>query len=237
MWDLPRSGIEPVSPALAGNFFTTGPPGSPQVFFFISSFISSVTHRLFGSTWFSPRCPVGGVASWQRWARGRVPRWCLAAPWSVVARLDERPQMDAASVHAATVRTSHLLPVSETLQEQLMGPARLLSNDCLCLRFGACAILCVSFKSGVSASCCPLALLKVSPAGLQSQVFWGLVFFEQDSWGWGAWCRAWTPLSLGRISAVVIGLFVGHLPGGMGLGYTMSLPFLIALSQFFFFFW
>ena len=66
------------------------------------------------------------------------------------------------------------------------GPARLLSNDCLCLRFGACAILCVSFKSGVSASCCPLALLKVSPAGLQSQVFWGLVFFEQDSWGWGA---------------------------------------------------
>ena len=35
MWDLPRSGIEPVSPALAGNFFTTGPPGSPQVFFFL----------------------------------------------------------------------------------------------------------------------------------------------------------------------------------------------------------
>ena len=30
MWDLPGSGIEPMSPALAGGFFTTGPPGKPQ---------------------------------------------------------------------------------------------------------------------------------------------------------------------------------------------------------------
>ena len=29
MWDLPRSGIEPVSPAWAGRFFTTEPPGNP----------------------------------------------------------------------------------------------------------------------------------------------------------------------------------------------------------------
>ena len=27
MWDLPRSGINPVSPALAGGFLTTRPPG------------------------------------------------------------------------------------------------------------------------------------------------------------------------------------------------------------------
>ena len=27
MWDLPGSGIEPVSPALAGGFLTTMPPG------------------------------------------------------------------------------------------------------------------------------------------------------------------------------------------------------------------
>ena len=32
MWDLPRSGIEPVFPALAGGFFTTEPPGKPHVF-------------------------------------------------------------------------------------------------------------------------------------------------------------------------------------------------------------
>ena len=27
MWDLPGPGIEPVSPALAGGFLTTAPPG------------------------------------------------------------------------------------------------------------------------------------------------------------------------------------------------------------------
>ena len=29
MWDLPRSGLEPVSPALADRFSTTAPPGKP----------------------------------------------------------------------------------------------------------------------------------------------------------------------------------------------------------------
>ena len=29
MWDLPGPGIEPVSPALAGGFLTTAPPGNP----------------------------------------------------------------------------------------------------------------------------------------------------------------------------------------------------------------
>ena len=27
MWDLPGPGLEPVSPALAGGFLTTAPPG------------------------------------------------------------------------------------------------------------------------------------------------------------------------------------------------------------------
>ena len=30
MWDLPRPGLEPMSPALAGRFSTTAPPGKPQ---------------------------------------------------------------------------------------------------------------------------------------------------------------------------------------------------------------
>ena len=34
MWDLPRPGLEPVSPALAGRFSTTAPPGKPDFFFF-----------------------------------------------------------------------------------------------------------------------------------------------------------------------------------------------------------
>ena len=29
MWDLPGPGLEPVSPALAGGFLTTEPPGKP----------------------------------------------------------------------------------------------------------------------------------------------------------------------------------------------------------------
>ena len=30
MWDLPDPGEEPMSPALAGEFFTTEPPGKPK---------------------------------------------------------------------------------------------------------------------------------------------------------------------------------------------------------------
>ena len=30
MWDLPRPGHEPMSPALAGRFSTTAPPGKPN---------------------------------------------------------------------------------------------------------------------------------------------------------------------------------------------------------------
>ena len=30
MWDLPEPGLKPVSPALAGGFLTTAPPGKPK---------------------------------------------------------------------------------------------------------------------------------------------------------------------------------------------------------------
>ena len=35
MWDLPRPGLEPVSPALAGRFSTTAPPGKPHIPFYV----------------------------------------------------------------------------------------------------------------------------------------------------------------------------------------------------------
>ena len=38
MWDLPRPGLEPMSPALAGRFSTTVPPGKPQIFYFLRLF-------------------------------------------------------------------------------------------------------------------------------------------------------------------------------------------------------
>ena len=34
MWDLPRPGLEPLSPALAGRFSTTAPPGKPNQYDF-----------------------------------------------------------------------------------------------------------------------------------------------------------------------------------------------------------
>ena len=35
MWDLPRPGLEPVSPTSAGRFSTTAPPGKPLVTYFL----------------------------------------------------------------------------------------------------------------------------------------------------------------------------------------------------------
>ena len=32
MWDLPRPGLEPMSPALAGRLSTTAPPGKPHLY-------------------------------------------------------------------------------------------------------------------------------------------------------------------------------------------------------------
>ena len=53
MWDLPRPGLEPVSPALAGGFSTTVPPGKSLQCFLMSSsphlLNSSAPEFLFGS--------------------------------------------------------------------------------------------------------------------------------------------------------------------------------------------
>ena len=38
MWDLPGPGLEPVSPALAGGFSTTAPPGKPVFFLFTKKY-------------------------------------------------------------------------------------------------------------------------------------------------------------------------------------------------------
>ena len=39
MWDLPGLGIEPMSPALAGGFLTTVPPGKHSGLFFLFVFV------------------------------------------------------------------------------------------------------------------------------------------------------------------------------------------------------
>ena len=48
-WDLPGPGLEPVSPALAGGFLTTAPPGKPQfclfLFLFFKLFLAALGLR------------------------------------------------------------------------------------------------------------------------------------------------------------------------------------------------
>ena len=39
MWDPPRPGLEPVSPALAGRLSTTAPPGKPMCLFLNYGFL------------------------------------------------------------------------------------------------------------------------------------------------------------------------------------------------------
>ena len=49
MWDLPGPGLEPMSPALAGGFLTTAPPGKPYFLIFKqnrSTFITLKTNSL-----------------------------------------------------------------------------------------------------------------------------------------------------------------------------------------------
>ena len=43
MWNLPGPGIEPMSPALAGEFLTTGPPGKS-----LCQILDSNVLRIFG---------------------------------------------------------------------------------------------------------------------------------------------------------------------------------------------
>ena len=45
MWDLPRPGLEPMSPALAGRFLTTVPPGKSLHYFFLIFFSIMVYPR------------------------------------------------------------------------------------------------------------------------------------------------------------------------------------------------
>ena len=42
MWDLPRPGLEPMSPALAGRLSMTAPPGKPLIFFWFYVSLSLV---------------------------------------------------------------------------------------------------------------------------------------------------------------------------------------------------
>ena len=47
MWDLPGPGLKPVSPALAGGFLITVPPGKSHIFcfYFLGTFLQHIKVR------------------------------------------------------------------------------------------------------------------------------------------------------------------------------------------------
>ena len=109
-----------------------------------------------------------------------------------------------------------------------------------------CMILRAPFRREVSISPSLEGLLQSSPAGLQSQILWGLFFLC-----WTPSCRGWhgaqSPRSsCGRTSDIISLQCVGHPPGGEGFDYVANL-FLLTVSvwfllyvfscRFFFFFW
>ena len=63
MWDLPRPGLESMSPALAGGFLTTVPPGKPSCFFqclVVLDWMLDIAYLMFGGAAF--HCiPLKGV--------------------------------------------------------------------------------------------------------------------------------------------------------------------------------
>ena len=59
MWDLPRPGLEPVSPALAGRLSTTAPPGKPQQLDFWQKCKSNSKESLFNKWCCSNRVYTG----------------------------------------------------------------------------------------------------------------------------------------------------------------------------------
>ena len=64
MWDLPGSGIEPVSPALAGRLFPTEPPGEPLTWIFVV--VQSISYVwILATPWtVAHQAPLSSTISW-----------------------------------------------------------------------------------------------------------------------------------------------------------------------------
>ena len=93
MWDLPGPGLDPVSPALAGGFSTTAPPGEPRLGFFLNArcasaqFVASLIMEL-GPVNISP-WPAGMTLSFSAEGEGRTVEE-KGLLWSRFSRLLQR---------------------------------------------------------------------------------------------------------------------------------------------------
>ena len=63
MWDPPRPGLEPASPALAGRFSTTAPPGKPRCGPFLKSLLNLLQYCFCSVFWFFGCEACGNLSS------------------------------------------------------------------------------------------------------------------------------------------------------------------------------
>ena len=82
MWDLPRTGLEPMSPAFAGRLSTTVPPGKPQLPIFNRAATSQILLDRHNFKYSAHKqtaqgqttCPNFSVGpSWSAWAKASAP--------------------------------------------------------------------------------------------------------------------------------------------------------------------
>ena len=76
MWDLPGSGMEPLSPALAGGFFTTEPPGQPWMHIWWTKRTKIWVHSCCNSCLKTPSWTLKPSCSslWRKWTVTLIPR-------------------------------------------------------------------------------------------------------------------------------------------------------------------
>ena len=92
MWGLPGLGTECMSPALAGGFLTTGPPGKSLVFFL--SLFNSMASKLGFLCCLSFLPPTPLTHSWTHHSTKRPPSWNIQRTLPILSVLDSSAGLD-----------------------------------------------------------------------------------------------------------------------------------------------
>ena len=95
MWDLPRPGLEPVSPALAGRFSTTAPPGKPPENF-LKGLLSGKPPGLLCCTFWEEDKPAAGLLGSSCWATASDLSAASSVSFSVIIAPSLRSKYDSA---------------------------------------------------------------------------------------------------------------------------------------------
>ena len=117
MWDPPRPGHEPVSPALAGRFSTTAPPGKPKITIFKCQHFLDAWEARYYAVAFVGGCCAGWVLQWAfilSWDKGlNLPKGHLRH-WM----LEYLKQVWRNRSKCTLVSGSHIGPSSRAIREK-----------------------------------------------------------------------------------------------------------------------